>query len=252
MRVNFGGGRSLARSRTKANISARAKYLKSTKSSRSSVSSRLSSVRKNTAANSSISNKMSSSVKADLFSDVESAAKGLQKDLNVLMQTGDKSVFVSSDTEKAKETTDAAKEDKIAVSYEDSIKSFVRHYNAMIDAMSDLGDTTNMVYLANMKSDMSAQSKALGKVGVTVNKDGSLKLDEKALKEADMKQVENLFGSKGSISTKIVKYAASIEKSATQTLKSLNTTNSTSLNSGYNRYGRSVNNYYNSKYNYSG
>ena len=81
MRVSFGVGRSLARSRTRASVLARGKYLKTIKSSRSSGLSRLSSVRKSATTNGAVKSNMNSSIKADLYSDLETAAKKLQKNL---------------------------------------------------------------------------------------------------------------------------------------------------------------------------
>lgn len=256
MRVSFGVGRSLARSRTRASVLARGKYLKTIKSSRSSGLSRLSSVRKSATTNGAVKSNMNSSIKADLYSDLETAAKKLQKNLDALMQTGDSSLFAkkkeSNQTENATATEKGKETSKNDTSYIDELKGFVKNYNAMTDAMSDINDTTSVIYMANLRSDLSAQSKALGQVGITVNKDGSLKIDEKKLTEADVGQVEALFGSKGSVSTKVDKYAESIEKNATRNLKSLNATNTASLSSGYNRYGNSISNYYNSRYNYKG
>lgn len=256
MRVNFGAGRSLARSRTRASISARGKYLKTIKSSRKSGLSRLSSVRKSATTNKAVKNHTNDSQKADLYSDLETAAKKLQKNLDALMQTGDSSLFAKKEetnksenttaTEKTKETSDKAPE------YVDELKGFVKNYNAMLDAMSDLGDTTSVVYMSNLKSDLSTHSKALEQIGIGVNKDGSLKIDEKTLTKADASKVEALFGRKGSVSTKVDKYAESIEKIASRNLNALKATNLSSLSSGYNRYGSFVNNYYNSRYNYKG
>ena len=88
--------------------------MKTIKNSRSSGLSRLSSVRKSATTNGAVKSNMNSSIKADLYSDLETAAKKLQKNLDALMQTGDSSLFAkkkesnqtenATATEKGKET----------------------------------------------------------------------------------------------------------------------------------------------------
>lgn len=260
MKINYGSGRSLARTRTRSSLLGRTRYLKSA-SSRKNTSSRLSSVAKNKSygTNTTGNTATSTSVKTDLYTDIESAAKSLQKHLDNLMQSGDKSLFIKKTEENTTtedKKTETTTEDKKTESAKDEttlldeIKGFVKYYNKMIDSMADLNDTTNKIYLANLKSDISAQSKKLGNVGITINKDGSLKMDEKQVEAASLTDLETLFGEKGTVSKKVNRYAESIEQNATRNLKNLKTTSSASRSSNYNRYGNAVNNYYSSRYNY--
>lgn len=261
MRINWGAGHSLARTRTRSSISARTKYLRAALNTRNVTSSRLHSAKNSAASGTTAAGSAISAKKADWYEDIETAANAVGKDLEALMLTGEKALFASQKEEKASESTeqalsegeqDASQTASKAAPYVDTLASFVKHYNEMVSGMSKPSDMINTVYLANLQKDMSGQSKALGNIGITVNKDGTLKIDKKAMENAKEEDVEGLFGSKGTVSTKVVKYAASVEKNATQNLKTLQAANSTSLNAGYNCYGRAVNPYNAGRYNYFG
>ena len=91
-------------------------------------------------------------------------------------------------------TTDEYDVDKIA----DTAKSFVQNYNDMYNAAktsTNSGVSSNLTYISNTTKN---NSDALSKIGINVNKNGTLSFDEEKFKNANMEDVQKAFKNYGS------------------------------------------------------
>lgn len=93
-----------------------------------------------------------------------------------------------------------------------AIKSFANEYNDVVSQSAkvkskDIEQTYN--YMSSLTSTM---SKAMAKVGVNVDKDGKISVDEDAVKTADVKTLKSIFGNKTSYAAQIADKAHEISK----------------------------------------
>lgn len=73
------------------------------------------------------------------------------------------------------------------------MKSFVSEYNNVVNAAKDSNLQSKTANVASMMRSTATNADKLAEIGVTVNSDGTLALDEKALKSADVSKVQELF-----------------------------------------------------------
>ena len=76
-----------------------------------------------------------------------------------------------------------------------AMKTFVSDYNTTVSAAKKSTLSSKTAYVANMMSSTSKYSDQLSEIGVTIKRDGTLQLDEKKLKSADLSKVQDLFSS---------------------------------------------------------
>lgn len=97
-----------------------------------------------------------------------------------------------------------------------ALSSVVKNYNDLIKN-TDKSANSNVVNQASyLKSLVNNNSSSLSKIGVTVNSDKSLSIDEEKFKEADMTGVKNLFGGAYSFTEKMTDRVNQIYRYATQ------------------------------------
>lgn len=98
----------------------------------------------------------------------------------------------------------------------DAFSSFVKDYNALIKNTND-SKNSNVINQANyLKSLVSGNKSAFSRMGVTVNSDKTLSIDETQFKEADMGNVKNLFTGVYSFGEKMTDRINSIYRYASQ------------------------------------
>lgn len=76
-----------------------------------------------------------------------------------------------------------------------AVKSFVTDYNNVVNAAKGSTLTGKTAYVANMMSSTAANSGKLSEIGVRVNTNGTLEVDETKLKATDISKVQELFSS---------------------------------------------------------
>lgn len=97
-----------------------------------------------------------------------------------------------------------------------AFSTFVKDYNNLIDNTSKSANS-NVVNQANyLKSVVSNNKSAFSKIGVTVNSDKTLSIDEKKFKDADMAGVKDLFSGVYSTAEKMTDRVNQIYRYATQ------------------------------------
>ena len=97
-----------------------------------------------------------------------------------------------------------------------AFSSFVEDYNALIKN-TDKSTNSNVVNQAGyLKNIVSGSKSAFSRIGVTINSDKTLSLDEKKFKDADMSGVKNLFKGVYSTAEKMTDRVNQIYRYATQ------------------------------------
>ncbi|MCM1325162.1 MAG: hypothetical protein NC094_05955 [Bacteroidales bacterium] len=86
-----------------------------------------------------------------------------------------------------------------------AMKAYVEDYNNVVTAAKGSTLANKTAYVANMMSSTAANADKLSEVGVTVNSDGTLELDESKLKAAGSAKVQELFSADN-----IMSYGSSI------------------------------------------
>ena len=127
---------------------------------------------------------------AETISKVESSANELSKATDTLLSTGKSAVFkATEEKDDAGNVTEKYDTDKI---YK-AVNDFVTDYNAVMDnALS--AKSANIVGAAERMGRITGYNEeSLGKIGITVEENGKLKIDEKAFKAADMADVKRVF-----------------------------------------------------------
>lgn len=77
-----------------------------------------------------------------------------------------------------------------------AMKDYVAQYNDVVNASKKSTMTNKTGYIANIMSSTAANADKLKEIGVTINTDGTLMLNEKKLRETDVTKVQDLFSSK--------------------------------------------------------
>lgn len=77
-----------------------------------------------------------------------------------------------------------------------AMKAYVADYNNVVNAARGSTMTNKTAYVANMMSNTAANADKLSEIGVTVNSNGLLELNEAKLKETDISKVQEMFSSK--------------------------------------------------------
>ncbi|MCR5389004.1 MAG: flagellar filament capping protein FliD [Lachnospiraceae bacterium] len=121
--------------------------------------------------------------------------------------------------------------DKIA----SAVKTFATGYNDVLTQSSKVDSADVIQQIGYMTSLSKTMSGALSKVGVTVDTDGKMSVDEDALKSADMKNVKELFNGSKSYASQVAQNAGAVSSAAlrNQSLYSNNGTLASSLSSMY-------------------
>ena len=141
-----------------------------------------------------VSSTSTSKDSAKKLSSIESNSDDLKEAADALLAKGSKSVFekTSSVDENGKWTE---KYDTEAI-YK-AVKKFAASYNDLVDATEDT-KTSNIENAAKRMNNLTkANEKLLADVGITVDEDDKLVVDEEKLKKADMTTVKSLFNTTG-------------------------------------------------------
>lgn len=97
-----------------------------------------------------------------------------------------------------------------------AFSTFVKDYNDLINNTNKSANSNVVNQADYLKSIVSSNKSALSKIGVTVNSDKTMTLDEKKFKDADMSGVRNLFSGAYSFAEKMTDRVNQIYRYATQ------------------------------------
>ena len=77
-----------------------------------------------------------------------------------------------------------------------AVKAYVSDYNNVVTAAKGSTLSNKTAYVANMMSSTAASADKLEEIGIRINSNGTLELNEAKLKSADISKVQDLFSSK--------------------------------------------------------
>lgn len=95
-------------------------------------------------------------------------------------------------------------------------KAFVDNYNSTIETAGDLDNVSILRSTLWMTNATSKNSGLLSQVGITINSDNTLSIDETKFKDSDMKTVQSIFSGEGGFGATINAKASSIALTAAQ------------------------------------
>lgn len=148
------------------------------------------------------------------------AAERLEQYADSLCGTGDNSIYA-----KAKESGDASE-------LYDEVEKMVSAYNGMLDKLRTDMTTLGRFYQSSLKEAVNENKNGLKELGISLDKNGRMIVDKEKLKAADVDKVESVFGSDGTLSSKLSLIAEKVADSAAANLKS--------ASSQYNAAGNNV------------
>lgn len=197
------------------------------KDSSDSSASSSTSVSKNKADKKSIS---TASDTAKTLTAIEESADELKESADTLLTTGSKSVFAK----KSVTTQDEYGFDKTTKEYDTdaiykAVSAFAKDYNDLIGKAGDSNTTSIQNKVTSLTNTTKVNEKLLSDVGITINKDNTLSVDEETFKKADMNTVKSLFNGTGSYAynvsarASLIDYAASTESAKANTYTGLGT-----------------------------
>lgn len=139
---------------------------------------------------------------------LKSNANELYKAANALVTNGRDSLFKKVDVkdEKSGETTKEYDKDKI---YK-AVSSMVDSYNEMIKQSTDSKDNAILRKTLHMVNATASNSSLLGDIGIKINADNTMTLNEDTFKDSDMSTVKTLFNGANSLGSKIQSAASNI------------------------------------------
>lgn len=149
---------------------------------------------------------------------VELVKTGVEDVMNSLNKLMDDSLFkkVESRDESGNKTYEYDK-DKIL----DKLKGFVEDYNSMIKDAGELEGDNSLRAGVRLVDQMKVYKSALSKIGVSIESDNTLKIDEEAFKEADMTDVKSLFTGNVSMAKNIQTKLVQMYSAANTDLKTI-------------------------------
>lgn len=155
------------------------------------------------------------------LTETKTKADALKTSAGTLMDVGKQSLFTKVDVtdEETGETTQQYDTDKI---YE-AVKQFVSDYNALI---ADVGNSSNTSIARKgitLTGEVTTRKDMLEDIGITINADNTLTIDEEKFKEADMRDVKDLFNGSHSLGAKVYQKAVEINNLATSAASSSST-----------------------------
>ncbi len=184
------------------------------------------------------STKRSSSTAKDsseTLAKVESASDNLKDSADALLKTGSKSVF----NKVSVEGTDMYGRPTTTEEYNtnaiyNSVSKFVDDYNSLLKEAGSVETNSIQNRAKSLTGLTDANKKLLSQVGITVNSDKTLSIDEKAFKESDMTTVKSLFNGNLSYGYRVSAQASLIDFAASKEAAKANTyTGSGSYGSTY-------------------
>lgn len=181
------------------------------------------------------SNKVNTSTSKDdtkTIAAIEGASDDLKASADALLERGTKSLFKTERvTDEKGNVSEQYDTDKI---YK-AVSKFADEYNSLVDKASE-SNTANISSAAERLVKMTGYNeKMLEKVGITVDEDNHLKIDEKAFKAADMSKVKSLFNERGGYGYQVSAQASMINYYAENEASKSNTyTNSGTYTYNYN------------------
>lgn len=172
---------------------------------------------------------------AKTLANIKSSVNALKESADALLDRSDNSLFNAKvmETEGEDGTTETTYGLDVDAIYK-NVKSFVDNYNKLVTNGGNSDSQSIQKYLSTMINDTKSNANALSKIGITINSDNTLSIDEKAFKASDMNGVKSLFNGYDSYAYSVSTSASFIGYAAERESGKANT---------YNAAGSYTNNY---------
>lgn len=95
-----------------------------------------------------------------------------------------------------------------------SVSAFLKTYNNALSSSGDSNDYKMQRYAKQLKNLAKEYADELEDIGVTINKDGSLKKNDNLLKAANVSDIRDLFGNDADFGSKVSRFAKRISSVA--------------------------------------
>lgn len=163
---------------------------------------------------------------------IEESSVALKDAANALVTKGTNSLFdaerVTNSEGKSELVYDTAK-------IYDGVKKFVESYNGVIEATENSNTKSIASNYKILTNNTKVNASALSEIGITINEDNTLSLDETKFKNADMSSVKSLFNGTGSYGYRTSATASMVNFNAEYEATRANTyTNTGSYTNNYN------------------
>lgn len=172
-------------------------------------------------------NKQSISTAADsakTLSGIEKAADDLKESADALITKGSKSVFTKKNVTTTNEDgfENTTKEYDTDAIYK-AVSQFAQDYNSLVDKAGD-SNTQNILSKTESLVNMTkSNEKLLSQIGITIQEDNTLSIDEETFKKADMNTAKSLFNGSGSYAYRVSAQASLIDYAASRESSKANT-----------------------------
>lgn len=158
---------------------------------------------------------------------VQEESAELKKSAGALSTNGKDSVF--------KQSTDGSYDTEKILG---AVKNFVKDYNDMVDSADNTKSSSINSSIASMQRTTSINSKMLSKIGIKLDGEGKLSINEDTFKKADISNVKSMFNGNGSYGYQMTTQASMVENAAKNEAAKSNTYSATgaysyNYNSGY-------------------
>jgi hypothetical protein len=174
-------------------------------------------------ANSSAQSTSTSKDKTSKLATIESDAEKLSDTADALLTQGNKSLFKQvTTTDKDGNKTTGYNTDAI---YK-AVSSYVTQYNNLMKSAGESSVVSIKASAASISGYTSKNEKLLSSVGININSDKTLSIDEEKFKAADMSAVKTLFQGSGSYAYQVSSKATQIDNQAQYEASKANTYNS--------------------------
>lgn len=154
------------------------------------------------------------------YEKMREAAENLEQQAEKMKGTDGKSLY------------DQARESGDLTEVQGEAKKLVSAYNTMLDKLRTDMTTMGRFYQQSLKEAAAENKDALKSIGISLDKNGRMNIDQEKFKSADADKLESIFGADGTLSAKLNLIAGKVTESAEANLKS--------VSSQYNAAGNSV------------
>lgn len=154
------------------------------------------------------------------YEKMREAAENLEQQAEKMKATDGKSLY------------DQARESGDLTEVQGEAKKLVSAYNTMLDKLRTDMTTMGRFYQQSLKEAAAENKDALKSIGISLDKNGRMNIDQEKFKSADADRLESVFGADGTLSAKLNLIAGKVTESAEANLKS--------VSSQYNAAGNSV------------
>lgn len=154
------------------------------------------------------------------YEKMREAAENLEQQAEKMKGTDGKSLY------------DQARESGDLTEVQGEAKKLVSAYNTMLDKLRTDMTTMGRFYQQSLKEAAAENKDALKSIGISLDKNGRMNIDQEKFKSVDADKLESIFGADGTLSSKLNLIAGKVAESAEANLKS--------VSSQYNAAGNSV------------